>query len=67
MKLIEKLTTKSRLLEILYDNCPDLMKYSNLYSEAVEFLQAYLDYQKISVDQLIEVYSDYIFYFNKHY
>lgn len=66
MKLIEKLTTQSRLLEVLYDIFPDSLKNSVLYEDSAEFLQAYLEYQKLSVDQLIDVYNDYIFHFNKH-
>lgn len=65
MTLIEKLTSKNRLLAVLYDNCPDYIKGSELYKHSATYLQSYLEYQKLTTDDLIDIYSEFIIYFNK--
>ncbi|TVZ55442.1 methyltransferase family protein [Lutibacter sp. Hel_I_33_5] len=65
MTLLEKLTSKNRLLAVLYDNCPDEIKESKLYKHTTTYLQSYLDHQKLTSDDLTDIYGEFIFYFNK--
>lgn len=66
MTLIEKLTSKNRLLAILYENCPENIKESEIYKHSTTYLQSYLDHQKLNIDDLISIYSEFIIHFNKH-
>lgn len=63
---INELTVKSRILEVLYDNLPNEIKEDELYNSITDYILRYVNYNQISIDQIIDFYSDFIFNYNKH-
>lgn len=63
---IVELTEKSRILEVLFDNLPDTIKNDELYHAITAYIVLYVDYNKLTSDQIIDYYNEYILNYNKH-
>jgi hypothetical protein len=62
----EELINNSRFLQVLYDNLPDNVRKSPLYDEVKIYLEKYSDFNNISPDAAIDIYTGFITSYNKH-
>jgi hypothetical protein len=66
MAFLKKIIENSRLLEVLHDNLPVSMKTSQFYQSIREYLENYCEYNSLSAEHVVNVYTDYIVAYNKH-
>lgn len=66
MAFLSKILDSSRLLEVLHDNLPVSVKSSNLYQRIEHYLEDYCEYNSLSADYVVEMYTHYIMAYNKH-
>jgi len=61
-----RLTEQSRILEVLFDNLPNEIKNSKAYEEISEYVEKYVNFNALTLTQVIDIYYDYIVIYNKH-
>lgn len=65
MSFFKKVVEESRLITVMYDNLSEDIKQTELYKNVTAYLEKYVEYNNISVDEAIDHYTQYIIEFNK--
>jgi len=66
LNFLRQLLENSRLLTVLYDNLPEEIKTSNLYTDITDYLVKYTSFNNITTDKAIMIYTNYINTYDKH-